>query len=168
MLDPNKHSKWWIMAFKLIEFRNSERPLWRLWWNGEGQSYADGDCPERKIGNAETPRWYDSRFSTPPPPPLSLFLAVDRPPWYKFISLPSLPLPLKSKMAVIIFVMKLLSTRSPKLGLLCRLKMEKKWLLPKLKIQIESRQRYEERYSRSKRSWNETLLPHHRRQANPC
>ena len=92
------------MVFKLIEFRNSERPLWRLWWNGEGQSYADGDCPERKIGNAETPRWYDSRFSTPPPPPLSLFLAVDRPPWYKFISLPSLPLPLKSKMAVIIFV----------------------------------------------------------------
>ena len=51
---------------------------------------------------------------------------LKRPPWYKFISLPSLPLPLKSKMAVIIFVMKLLSTRSPKLGLLCRLKMEKK------------------------------------------
>ena len=34
---------------------------------------------------------------------------------------PSLPLPLKSKMGAIIFVMNLLSTRSPKLRLLCRL-----------------------------------------------
>ena len=44
------------------------------------------------------------------PTPLLIF---DRhpPPWYKFISLPSLPLPLKSKMVPIIFVMKLLSTR---------------------------------------------------------
>ena len=65
-------------------------------------------------------------FLLPHPRPSPCFLAVDRPPWYKFISLPSLSLPLKSKMAVIIFVMKLLSTRSPKLGLLCRLKMEKK------------------------------------------
>ena len=40
------------------------------------------------------------------------------PPGYKFISLPSLPLPLKSNMAAIRFVMKLLSTRSPKLRLL--------------------------------------------------
>ena len=51
-------------------------------------------------------------FKCPAGPPL---------PWYKFISLPSLPLPLKSKMAAIISVMKSLSTRSPKLHLLYRL-----------------------------------------------
>ena len=36
-------------------------------------------------------------------------------PWKKFLSLPSLPLPLKLKMAAIIFVKKILSTRSLKL-----------------------------------------------------
>ena len=66
---------------------------------------------------------------TPLPPPLS--------PPFKFISLPSLPLPLTSKMAAIIFVMKLLSTRSTKSRLLCRLGassqlnfLEKVWLFP--------------------------------------
>ena len=43
------------------------------------------------------------------------------PPWYKFLSLLSLLLPLKSKMVAIIFVTKILSSRSPKLHLLCRL-----------------------------------------------
>ena len=57
------------------------------------------------------------------PTPLLIF---DRqpPPWYKFISLPSLPLLLKSKTTAIIYVMKLLSTRSPKLRLLCRLGLD--------------------------------------------
>ena len=41
---------------------------------------------------------------TPPPPPLSLFLTVDHPPWCKFFFSHSLPLPLKSKMAAIVFV----------------------------------------------------------------
>ena len=46
---------------------------------------------------------------SPTPTPLLIF---DRrpPPWYKFIPFPSRPLPLKSKMAAIMFVMKLLST----------------------------------------------------------
>ena len=51
------------------------------------------------------------------PIPLPIFYHR-APPGYKFISLPSLPLPLKSNMAAIRFVMKLLSTRSPKLRLL--------------------------------------------------
>ena len=61
---------------------------------------------------------------SPTPTPLLIF---DRrpPPWYKFIPLPSLPLPLKSKIAAIIFNMNLLSTRSPKLRFLCRLKQQK-------------------------------------------
>ena len=56
-------------------------------------------------------------------PALTPLLTFDlrTPPWYKFISLPSLPLSLKLKMAAIIFVMKLLSTRSPKLRQLSRL-----------------------------------------------
>ena len=56
---------------------------------------------------------------------LTPLLIFDRrpPPWYKFFSLLSLPPPLKSKMAVIIFVRKLLSTRSPKSRLLCRLQL---------------------------------------------
>ena len=41
--------------------------------------------------------------------------------WYKFLSLPSLRLPLKSKMAAINFVEKILSTWSLKLRLFCRL-----------------------------------------------
>ena len=46
---------------------------------------------------------------SPTPTPLLIF---DRrpPPWYKFIPFPSRPLPLKPKMAAIMFVMKLLST----------------------------------------------------------
>ena len=48
-----------------------------------------------------------------------------QPLWYKFLSLPSLPLPLKSKMVVIIFVKKILSTRPPKLRLLCKLEENK-------------------------------------------
>ena len=43
------------------------------------------------------------------------------PPWYKFLSHLSLLLPLKSKMVAIIFVTKILSSRLPKLHLLCRL-----------------------------------------------
>ena len=52
-----------------------------------------------------------------------LLLIFDRrpPPQYKFLSLPSLPLPLKSKMAAIVFVQKIPSTRSPKLSLFFRL-----------------------------------------------
>ena len=66
------------------------------------------------------------------PIPLLIF---DRqpPPWYKFISLPSLPLLLKSKTTAIIFVMKLLSTRSPKLRLLCRLGLDEWGLLPSVR-----------------------------------
>ena len=41
--------------------------------------------------------------------------------WYKFLSLPSVLLPLKSRVAAIIFFKKIPSTRSPKLRLLCRL-----------------------------------------------
>ena len=49
----------------------------------------------------------------PPPRPIStppLIFDCQPPSWYKFLSLPSLPLPLKSKMAAIIFVKKILST----------------------------------------------------------
>ena len=51
------------------------------------------------------------------------FLIFDRRPplWYKFFSLPSVLLPLKSGVAAIIFFKKIPSTRSPKLRLLCRL-----------------------------------------------
>ena len=48
-----------------------------------------------------------------PPRPISTPLLIfdcQPPSWYKFLSLPSLPLPLKSKMAAIIFVKKILST----------------------------------------------------------
>ena len=41
-------------------------------------------------------------------------------PWYKFLSLPSLPLPFLSKMAAIIFAKKILSTHLPKLRVLFR------------------------------------------------
>ena len=56
-------------------------------------------------------------------PTFTFLLIFDRrpPPWKKFLSLSSLPLPLKSRMVAIIFVKKILSTRSPKLRLLCRL-----------------------------------------------
>ena len=52
-----------------------------------------------------------------------LLLIFDRrpPPQYKFLSLPSLPLPLKSKMVAIVFVQKISCTRSPKLSLFFRL-----------------------------------------------
>ena len=61
----------------------------------------------------------------PSPTPLLIF---DRwlPPHYKFPSLPSLLMPLKSKRAAIIFIKKVPSTRSPKLRLLCRLSNMKK------------------------------------------
>ena len=64
----------------------------------------------------------------PTPNPLLIF---DRrpPPWYKFLSLPSLQLPLKSKMAAIIFVKEILSSRSPKSRLLCRLTIRRYWPL---------------------------------------
>ena len=53
-------------------------------------------------------------FHSPTSP--SLFLTVDRrpPPWYKFLFLPTVPLPLKTKMAAI----KILSNRPPELRLL--------------------------------------------------
>ena len=51
-----------------------------------------------------------------PTPTLSLFLAVDYSLGTNFFPLPSLPQPLKSKIAAMIFVKKILSTRSPKLG----------------------------------------------------
>lgn len=61
-------------------------------------------------------------FYCPTPSPL---LSFDRrsPPWNKFLSYPSLPLPWKSKMAATAFNGKRLGTRSPKLSLLCRLMM---------------------------------------------
>ena len=61
-----------------------------------------------------------------PHPPLTF----DRrpPPWYKFLSLSSFQLPLKSKMAAIIFVKKILSSCSPKSRLLCRLTISRYWL----------------------------------------
>ena len=56
-------------------------------------------------------------------PILTPLLICDRqsPPQYKFIFLSYFSLPLKSKMAAIIFVKKILSSRPPKLRLLCRL-----------------------------------------------
>ena len=54
-----------------------------------------------------------------PTPPLISYRRL--PPWYTFLSLPSLPLSLKSKMVAMTFVKKILSIRSPKLRLLCRL-----------------------------------------------
>ena len=56
-------------------------------------------------------------------PTLTPFLIFDRrpPSWYKFLSLPSLLLTLKKNMAATIFGQEILSTRSPKLRLLCRL-----------------------------------------------
>ena len=64
----------------------------------------------------------------PTPNPLLMF---DRrpPPWHQFLSLASLQLPLKSKMAAMIFVKEILSSRSPKLRLLCRLPIARYWLL---------------------------------------
>ena len=50
------------------------------------------------------------------------------PPWYKFLSLLRLLLPLKSKMVAIIFVTKILSSCLPKLHLLCRLVNHTTWL----------------------------------------
>ena len=54
------------------------------------------------------------------------------PPWCNFLSLPSLPLPLKSEMAGIIFAEKILSTCLPKSCLLCRLAIivSKWWHFP--------------------------------------
>ena len=52
---------------------------------------------------------------SPTPTPLLIF-DCRLPPWYKFLSLPSLPQPLKLKIVAKIFVKKILSTRSPKLG----------------------------------------------------
>ena len=67
--------------------------------------------------------------------PLSLFLTVDRPLGTNFLSLPNLPQPLKSKMAAMIFVKKILSTRAPKLRLLCGMLSEKR---PAIKLNVTS------------------------------
>ena len=61
----------------------------------------------------------------PSPTPLLIF-DHRLPPRYKFPSLPSLLMPLKSKRAAIIFIKKVPSARSPKLRLLCRLSKMKK------------------------------------------
>ena len=56
--------------------------------------------------------------------PTPLYIFDQRPPpWY------SLQLPLKSKMVAIIFIKEILSSRSPKLRLLCRLTIARYWLL---------------------------------------
>ena len=55
------------------------------------------------------------------PPPLSLFLTVNRPLGTNFFLSPAFRCHYKSKMAAIIFVKMLLGTRSPKLRQLCRL-----------------------------------------------
>ena len=64
-------------------------------------------------------------------PTANPLLIFDRrpPPWHQFLSLASLQLPLKSKMAAMIFVKEILSSRSPKLRLLCRLPIARYWLL---------------------------------------
>ena len=64
-------------------------------------------------------------------PTANALLIFDRrpPPWHQFLSLASLQLPLKSKMAAMIFVKEILSSRSPKLRLLCRLTIARYWLL---------------------------------------
>ena len=62
-----------------------------------------------------------AKIFTSQPLPLSLFLTYDRPFGTNFLLSPSLPLPFKSKMAAIILVKKILSTRPPKLRLLCKL-----------------------------------------------
>ena len=61
------------------------------------------------------------KIFTPPPhltPLFFFFFYCCSPPWYKFLSFPSLLLPLKAKMVVIIFAKKILSTCLPKLWLL--------------------------------------------------
>ena len=58
----------------------------------------------------------------PTPTPLLTF-DHQLPPSYKFLSLPSLLLPLKSKMVAIISFKKILNTHLPKLCLLCRLRV---------------------------------------------
>ena len=63
-----------------------------------------------------------SNIHAPTPTPLLIF---DRSP----PPLPSLPLPLKSKMAAIISVKKMQSNRSTKLRLLCRLGTRKHWVV---------------------------------------
>ena len=60
-----------------------------------------------EVGGGGSARRCD--FHCPTPTPLLIF-DCQLPPWYKFISLTSLPLPLKSKMAAIILVKKILST----------------------------------------------------------
>ena len=64
--------------------------------------------------NKKTQQW----LSLPHPSPYFWPLP---PPWYKFLSLPSLLLPLKSKLVVITVFQKILTTHLPKLCLLCRL-----------------------------------------------
>ena len=58
-------------------------------------------------------RQEDRVIFIPLPPPLPL-LICDHYPWHKFLSLPSLLLPLKSKMVGKIFIKKILSTYLPK------------------------------------------------------
>ena len=96
-----------------------------------GGRRASGWCLELNSTNQELRSWANrvckitmisdmDNLHSPTHIPL---LIIDRwlPPWYKFLSLPSLPLPLKSKRVVIIFIKKIMSTRSPKLRPLCRL-----------------------------------------------
>ena len=81
---------------------------------------------EFKRSNQELLSWANRNFQnnntsgrrnlhSPTPTPLLIF-DCRLPPWYKFLSLPSLPQPLKLKIVAKIFVKKILSTRSPKLG----------------------------------------------------
>ena len=96
-----------------------------------GGRRASGWCLELNSTNQELRSWanrvckitmicYMDNLHSPTHIPL---LIIDRwpPPWYKFLSLPSLPLSLKSKRAAIIFIKKIMSTRSPKWRLLCKL-----------------------------------------------
>ena len=64
-------------------------------------------------GGGGAPEWVGKSEKTLPPPPLSLFFYCRSPLRKNFFLSVSHPLPLKSKMAVIIFAEKIMSTRPP-------------------------------------------------------
>ena len=87
-----------------------------LWWNGEAVFFINKINGFTKTFSADA----NTSRCLPHLTPLLIFDGRP-PPHYKFLSLPCLSLPSKSKMAANIFVKSILSTRSPKLCLFCRL-----------------------------------------------